>query len=543
MKQQSATYNPFTDTRTVDFEISFGLFNEKAKDNVVTTTSGDSNRTAPENAVNRNYSNISNWATFENRGWILGGGERILPTDSTAISLGWWSEQESNSNGVFVSGADETTAVLGIAVLGKMVLGNLAPTFELIRAPRSTEGPYISFEFKEPITTYGWSLYFDSKNMIWPTELKITAYAADGITELDSKYYENDSDKLSISQIVDGYGSLKIEFLKMNKPYRKVRLVEIDFGITQRFNKDTLVKASIAEDVDIAGNTLPSRQLSFVFDNSTKIYNMLKPDMLYDYFSSGSEIFAKAVVNNEEVSLGQFFFTEAKTKSNSLTAEIVANDLILQLGNVMYSRTEGVEMTLGEAVDIILDGYSIERIYYDGAEDMLVYMSPVSSTSKREMLHYLAQAAMCTVYINRDGKMIFKRIETAAEAVGEINKDALYNYNGISVTDHITKVVVTANDPTTYGGIRQFEAGDGSNIKEVSNPCVHDLNGVAVAKWLLECYKRRVRYKVKNRCDPAIEIGDTIRLDDTYGENLNAAVTGIELVYTGGMYANTEAII
>lgn len=535
MRTQSANYNAFTETRTIDFEVAFGLINEEAKNKVVASSPASSARTGPENAVNRNYKNLSNWATFEEKGWILGGGERILPTDSSSIPLGWWSEQESNGSGNFVGGGnDETTAVIGIAKLGKMVLGN-----------SSTSGsgiPYILFDFGTPTTTYGWSLYFDSKNMIWPTEIRITVYSTSG-TEVFSKVYENNADKMFISQIIEDYGAVKIEFLKMNKPYRKVRLIEADFGVTQRFDKDTLVKATVTEGVDISASKLPSRQLTFVFDNSKKIYNMLKPDLLYDYFSSGSEIFAKVFVNDEAVSLGQFYFTEAKTKSNSLTAEIIANDIIMQLGSVLYSRTSGADMTLKNAIDTVLSGVNVERVYHDNVDKTMVYLSAVSSVSKREMIRYLAQAAMCTVYVNRDGQMVFKRIETADDAVGEIDKDALYNYNGISVSDHITKVVVTANDPTTYGGVRQYEAGDGANVKEVSNPCVHDSNGTAVARWLLDCYKRRVHYKVKNRCDPAIEIGDTIRLDDTYGENLNAAVTGVDLVYTGGMYANTEATI
>ena len=64
-----------------------------------------------------------------------------------------------------------------------------------------------------------------------------------------------------------------------------------------------------------------------------------------------------------------------------------------------------------------------------------------------------------------------------------------------------------------------------------------------MAEWLLAGYRRRISYKVNNRCDPAVEIGDTVKLDDTFGANLNAAVTGIDIVWDGKMYARTEAVI
>ncbi len=535
MKQQSATYNPFTDTRTVDFEISFGLINEAAKDNAVASANNTTPRTSVGEVLDRRYTPLQNWATFEPRGWILGGGNKILPADSSGKRLGWWSGAAAGADSKFAAD-DSYSAILGIAKLGFMKLGNST-------GAGGGGFPVLKFEFDEPITTYGWSLTFDENNDIFPTRFRLTAYAADKATKITVINVDNNSPKATVENIVENYSLLQIEFLAMNKPYTKVRLLEIDFGVTQVFNKDTLVKATVAEGVDIAAEALPSRQLTFVFDNSRKIYNMLKPDMLYDYFSSGSEIFAKIIINDEAVDLGKFYFTNATTKSNSLTAEITANDIIMRLNDIMFSKKEGESMTLSAAVELLLDGIDVEKIYDEGIADRLVYFSPFASVSKREVLRMLAQAAMCTCYADRNGAIRFKRVETAEEFVSEINKDALYNYNGISVGDPVSKIILTANDPTIYGGIRQFEAGNGANVIEVTNPCVHDESGAEVAAWLLACYKRRIHYKVKNRCDPAVEIGDTVRLDDAYGENLNASVTGIDMYYTGGVYANTEAII
>ena len=506
MRQQSRTYNPFTSTRVLDCVVSFGLINSRAKE-TASAQADATVRTSADNVIDGRYSTLPNYATFEKNGWILGEGNKILPTDSSGLDLGWWSPVAADERGVFA------------------------------------DVPYISFSFAEPVTTYGWSLYFDAKNNIFPTKVRFTAYAADGETVVATRLFENKKAELYASFIVENYSSVKVEFISMNKPFRKVRLLEMDFGLTQKFDKDTLVKVNILEDADVICRNLPSRQITFTFDNSTKIYNLLKPDMLYDYFSSGSAISALIRVNGEDVDMGSFFFSSAEAKSDALVAKITANDLIMQLDKVSFTNAENKSMKLSAAVDIMLEGYDIERVYSDGVGDTLVNLSTASSIPRREMLRQLAQAAMCTCFINRDGKLMFKNLITAEDYDSTIDKHALYDYSGITVADNVTKVVLTANNPLVYGGVRTWEAGEGTRKVEVNNPCVHDDNGQAVAEWLLAGYRRRISYKVKNRCDPAVEIGDTVKLDDTFGANLNAAVTGIDIVWDGKMYARTEAVI
>ena len=76
----------------------------------------------------------------------------------------------------------------------------------------------------------------------------------------------------------------------------------------------------------------------------------------------------------------------------------------------------------------------------------------------------------------------------------------------------------------------------------VRNPCVASANGNAVAAWLLARYARQKQYKVKNRCDPALELLDAVRISDAYGQDDASLITGITAHYAGGLYAETEAV-
>ena len=47
---------------------------------------------------------------------------------------------------------------------------------------------------------------------------------------------------------------------------------------------------------------------------------------------------------------------------------------------------------------------------------------------------------------------------------------------------------------------------------------------------------------MKNRCDPAVEIGDTIAAADIFGNLENAVVTGVEVNYDGTLRAVTKGV-
>ena len=87
-----------------------------------------------------------------------------------------------------------------------------------------------------------------------------------------------------------------------------------------------------------------------------------------------------------------------------------------------------------------------------------------------------------------------------------------------------------------------YTSGDVGKQMTVRNPCIAAEAGADVAAWLLSRYARRKQYKIKNRCDPATELLDSIRIHDAYGQNDAATVTGITVHYNGGLYAETEAV-
>ena len=513
MRATSASYNPFPVVREVNFKITFGVTDQNAKKNETVITYNDAGDLG---SVRGTVDDISSpggkYADLERNSWVLDGTYNILPDNAGDSAVGWWSSS--------ISGADGTFAT----------------------------NPKIKYMFSVPISTLGWTLIFDTKSEQYASRVKITAYGANGSTVIDTGEYTISEPYAGIQHYVGDYYGVEIEFLETSEPYRRVRLTEIDFGLTKFYDRNSISEAEITYGADIISSSLPTRELVLSFDNSDKQYNLLNPDGVYQYLQDGQTIDAVITINGEDISMGTFYFTSADVSKSAIVPRLIANDRIWALDGQNYDGGRDETITLEAAIAEVLSGYNIPVSYSGGAASVAVVMAIPQKTKIREAVRLLAQAAMCTVYIDRDNTMRFTQFSINDIEDGEITNDELYDYSGVSIAEKIDGVRLSVSNEyrvsaggESTGTNTTYSSGEGELFKSVSNPCVADENGQAVADWLLAGFKCRKRYAVKNRCDPAVEIGDTLKIWDIFDNRENAVVTGINLRFNGGLYAITEA--
>jgi hypothetical protein len=517
MRKTSANYQPFPVVRDVDCLISFGVMDINAKKETTVIRTNDSGVFSYIRAsVNDIHKASGCWAALEENLWRLDGSFEFLPSNYASEEIGWWSSE--------MSGAD--------------------CTFE--------NNPVVRFTFPALLSTLGWTLYFDTLSGQYVKKVRVSAYNASGVM-VDTGIYTNDSAVFAVQHYVGDYAAVEFEFMETSEPMRRVRLIEVDFGITKNYDRNALGSVSMIYGADILSRSLPTRELVFTFDNSDKQYNLLNPDGVYQYLQEGQKIRAKFTVGGEEVDMGEFIFTSADVSKSGIVPEITAHDALYVLDKSVFSGGTGAEMTLSEAVSAVLGDYRIERIYDTSLASVKVTLSPPSQnkeTSVRECIRMLAQAAMCTVYIDRDGALRFTQLSTASSEDGAITADELYDYSGVSISEPVdgVKLAVSSEYNLDADGkpiTTTYTAGSvavGSVVQSFSNPCVAPSNGSAVAAWLLGGLKMRKSYNVKNRCDPAVEIGDTVRIDDIFANRENAVITGIDVTYDGTLSAKTKGV-
>lgn len=515
MIQTPTYYRPFPVVRDVDFRIAFSVMDTNAKkDTTVLTASDTGVFNNPRATVNDVHEPTAGYIALERDFWRLDGTFSSLPDDLGGIETGMWSEQISDSDGVF------------------------------------REPIVYRYTFASPISTLGWTLTFDPLTHQHASKVRITAYAADGKTVLDTGEYENNEDVMMLQHYVGDYYAVEFAFLETGEPMRRLRLTEVDFGLTKSYDRNALGSVKIVYGADILSRSLPMRELVFTFDNADKQYNLLNPDGVYQYLQEGQEITAAAVIGGVPVDMGVFRFTKADVSRSGIVPEITAHDAVYTLDGTVFTGATGAEMTLSAAVSAVLGDFDLPVVYENGAGSRKVVLATPADTSVRECIRLLAQAAMCAVYTDRAGNLVFTSLDQADAAVSSITADELYDYSGVSISDPVHGVTLHVSSefeldengrPVRY----TYTAGNigvGAMVQSFANPCVAKSAGASVAAWLLSGLGRRKNYAVKNRCDPAVEIGDTIAAADIFANFENAVVTGVEVDYDGTLSAVTKGV-
>lgn len=512
MRQVSDNYNPFPRVREVDCRISFGVMDQNAKNAEVT---GNDAGFFPRYDQTVDGVNVigGKWASLERNFWALDGTYDIAPDDMDGVQTGWWSSVISGADGTF-----ETP-------------------------------PYIRYDFGQPLSTLGWTLRFDDKAGQYASEVLVEVFGSDGAV-METLTFAQETPLQAFRHYVGDYYGVRFTFLGTSEPFRRVRLVQTDFGLTQYYDRDTLGAVNLIYGAALDASALPSRELVFTFDNSDKAYNLLNPDGVYQYLQDGQIISVRMVVGGEEVGMGDFIFTSADASKSAILPTITAHDRIYSLDSYEFNGGRDEETTLAAAVAEVIGvtGLDIPVSFGDGIGERRVHMSVKVGTKARKALQQLAQAARCTPYADRESVLRFEDFAVKDMPDGTITADELYDYSGVGISDRVHGVRLTVSDDFrigtdgTPGRQVYFYSGDEGRATGYANPCVADSQGQAVADWLFTAANMRKKYKVRNRCDPAAEIGDTLNIADAYGNYENAVVTGLDIRFGSSLSATTEAV-
>lgn len=517
MRTTEEGYNPFPVVRQPGVVMTFQVLSTTITKPQITISSNTSAKLGKAGAALNGVPVLARkFATLEREGWPLDGSTTIIP-NSSGVELGFWPN--------IVSGADAsfTTPVTVTCVLPK------------------------------PIHTLGWTFHFDTKAWIYAPTVRAVCYD-DEDAEMDDytgdvRVDENNSTNgWQLVHSVSGYKKVVFTFYGTNEPYRYMRLVEIDFGLSRSYSQDTIGEVNLQYELALDGSALPAKKLTFTFDNHDKEFNVLNPIDVYQYWRSGQAVTATVKIGDEYVHMGTFMIARAEIGDNYLTAKATAYDQVRQLGSQKFypgTLAEETSVTLQTAVKKVLDGYGL-TVNYNGLEDEPVSVQIRDTHDKRAVLWYLAQAARASVWIDRDDVVQIRRLVVKETPDAELTADALYDWSGVSVAEEVTGVTLTVDhELDEEASMDTYTAGspdtEGDTAAAYSNPCVAPGQGQAVADWLLTAANWTKKYSVRNRCDPAVEIGDTYKIADVFGNDDSAVVTGLDITYNGVLSSVVEA--
>ncbi len=268
----SDSYAPFTPVRRIGVDLQFGVVDVNAKNGIAVILDeadilgGDGLET-----VDGISTPSEKYASLERNLWALDGTFEILPDSLDNVQTGAWIDAVSDGNGEF------------------------------------TEAVGVYYRFAQAVSSIGWSLLFDSLVGQYPTRVRAVAYDQSGGVMADVSF---DTSAMGPAQYLPyqlaDYYAIHFYFGRTNEPYRRIRLLEVDFGLTEKHTANSISEMSISYGLDPVSSRLPSRELVFGFDNSQKKYNLLDPSGIYEFLQKGQAVTASLSVNGEAVDMGEF---------------------------------------------------------------------------------------------------------------------------------------------------------------------------------------------------------------------------------------------
>lgn len=529
-------------------------------------------------------------ATLERDYWKLDETFSLPTEDMREVETGWWS-------GV-LSGEDGTFPV----------------------------PPSLILDFSDAHSSVGFTVYFDDKAGEWPEAFDILTFDASGACVSRDEVSGHDG-AVYISNVgAEHYRRVEMVFRKTTKPFRRVRVVEIVFGVIQTFTSDNSERVRMLYEVDPKMDKLPVGEMCITIDNRNRMYNMVNPNGAYRYLQSGQAMDGEMGVGMggesvELVNMGRYYYFGSSAKDSGTTAEITARDALMALDAGKFRRGESRIDTVWNLVeDILADSGSglMAEIPPEIGNVLVSRALPVCS--HREALRLVAQAACSACFMGRDDLLHFRRLRNGLsvdtldgdnmEEYPDVKVDGRFNvvevsaysfadrkeggeseklYDGTAALNGETELWVSYSGPArnavaTVTGATLVQAdyylyaarlvlrgeGEGSvivngvpleknesvytlrdvgpyeseRVKELENPLVFDTDRAkALAAWRIELERETITYPIRERGNPAREVGDTATVYDAYGENQDALVVKEELSFgADGLSASTVAV-
>lgn len=524
--------------RSIQAKVSFEILDVEAYEDASFVVSGEAEISRLSQAINKIREMSHKYATFERDYFLLDGSYYIPPKENEGDSeLGWWSDSFSGSDGLFAA------------------------------------RPVMQFDFTEPHSSIGLTLTFDKLTEEYPTDFRIEAYGASDEVIVSDYISGNANPVYYYEKPLDNYVKLVFTIIRWAKPYRRARLVEVDFGVVREFSGEKLISLKVLEEMDLLASTVPSNEMQFVLDNSDQAFNILNPDGIYRFLVPNQEMSADIGLligesKYEWISMGKYFLTEWTTEEGAMTSTFVGRDVFTKLEATDYTNLLQNTNLYDLAVDVLIQA-NVERFEIDESLKEVSTIGFKENIKTREALQMIAMAGKSVVRQGRDGSVIIEQFEELAFETGYVTFAGSESFAGMTVpqvyidyqfqaidfetafeipkvslstqVSHLVIKVYDAAETVTDMKYMNPQAKEGQGY-EISNPLINtEAHAAEVAEWMFREYNFIAEYQANWRQNPALECGNIILIEDSFGNKKKSRITKQEFNFAGYLDGITEA--
>lgn len=280
--------------------------------------------------------------------------------------------------------------------------------------------PVITVTFPNNVEIKGLSLKFDTSKNEFVKKLKITTYIGDTVVEeLEEASDISEYPILILNRDFLPFNKMTVEMIETFPSYRRARILSMLFGVMRIITDDDLISCELKQKAELVSESLPICTYNFTVWDTTNSYDIDNPNNIHNYLESGQPVefllgYQLYDGRIEWIPMSKTYTTGKVTvNGNKQLAQLTfETSSILDKFNVIYD-----EATFGDKTLYTIARDIAEFVGYPNAldldDELMNYKTdiPLPKLTARELLQLIANAAMCTMSINRAGQIVIKREE------------------------------------------------------------------------------------------------------------------------------------
>lgn len=484
--------------------ISFGLVDVSAKPDAMFTTA-DKQPFADLEQLKRDELEIRKFATLEKNYFRLDGTFELFPDNPEDYDFGLWSASMSGENGEFAS---------------PVVL-----TIEFTE-PHSSLG--LTFTFHEPTDDY-----CNSINVKW------YGVSNDLLSDMN---FNPDNTVYFADNAIEGYKKIVITFYSTNKPYRYLKLSQLDFGQIKLFTGRDLISANVLEEIDPISSELRINTLNFTLYSEDAEFSILNPEGVFKLLQQRQPLKVFEYLDGVKKNIGIYYLDEWEN-DDEYNINMTGIGLVGVIDGTNFPGGTYNNVPAGVIIDEITDSAKAEYELDESlASKMLSGIIPVCT--HREALQQVAFAIGGIVDCSRTHKIKIYPIPTVLSV--HIGRDRKFQGHKLKLKPFVTGVEVTAHNyingednPQIFGVYNpNLSSSDKVNILTVEDATlVNNSNALEVAQRVYDYYQMRHQDEGEILLQGE-ECGQFVTMDSLNEQKIRGIVEKLDINLTGGFIAN-----
>lgn len=417
-------------------KITYGLLDITAADDAV-SVAADVQPFADAQDINTpdlDHLTVKKFATLELNQWVLDGTFEQFPDNPEVENWGFWSKQISGENGDF------------------------------------SEPVVLTIEFDDNHTSEGLTLYFRADTGEYSTDFTIEYFNSAGALILTKDFSANYAEYFAESPAED-YRKIVITFRKTSLPYRYLKLTEIKYGSIKIFDEDSIVLATILEEVDPTGAELSINTMECTI--YTDDFQLLDPQGIYEMLQQKQAINVISYDDAGESTDFGTFFLEEPTSEDDDTTTLSCVDFLGVIDKTNFLGGIYNNKNAGQLFDEIMLSAEVEADEYEVEETLRAktVTGYIPICTHREAVQQWAFAVGGLVDCSRDKKI--KAYSAVDTEVGTITHDEKFIGHSVKLKPLVTGVSITAHQYTVSADSSTAYEGTlpaGENLVTFDNP-------------------------------------------------------------------------